>query len=97
MKTNYPMPDGMQEFGITETKTHIYINTFRVKPELRGRGIGTEVMKQLQSARKAILLQSLADTREDARRLLAFYRRLGFKRVAGRYINGTIMEWRPEY
>lgn len=57
----------------------LYVEHFAIFPEMRGRGIGSDVIKMLkQSTQKPVVLEAeLPGTSEDATRRIAFYERCG--------------------
>lgn len=56
-----------------------FLEHFAVQPELRGGGIGSQIMQSyLQSSEKPIIIEVEADESEISLRRINFYRRLGF-------------------
>jgi GNAT superfamily N-acetyltransferase len=71
-------------------KDHIWLFNLEVQADFQNRGLGSEVMRQLQSLKKTIALIPLPD-KGKATALERFYHRLGFVWVG----NKQQMIWRP--
>ena len=57
-----------------------FIEHFAVREDLRGKGIGTQILHQyLKHEKKSVVLETERPTTAVAKRRIAFYKRLGFK------------------
>lgn len=68
----------------------IWLASLNVPARLRGRGVGTMVLQNLQRLGRPIVLEAVAD-RGHATRLRRFYERLGFRPTRRR----NEMRWTP--
>lgn len=77
------VPDGLHGFiNYWELDGFVYVEHFAVQPELRGQGIGAELMTELRTRVGNVALVLEAEPPQDsmmAQRRIAFYERLGFK------------------
>lgn len=76
----------------------IYIEHFAVAPELRGRGKGAAMMKEMllrESGKTLVLEAELPSEGEVAKRRIGFYERLGFMMNEYSYIQPPLIKGEP--
>ena len=70
-----------------------YIEHFAVNPEIRGHGLGTELMHEyLKQVKTSVVIEVEAADTLIARRRIAFYERLGFALSDIEYIQPSLRE-----
>lgn len=74
---------------------HLYLVTLRVKPEWRGQGIGSTMIRRLKREGKPIELYPVPDTQDEQAALERFYWQHGFKPLTTRYDDSNLV-WKPE-
>ncbi|MBI3272469.1 MAG: GNAT family N-acetyltransferase [Planctomycetes bacterium] len=65
-------------FGLWSLEGFSFLEYFAVRPELRGRGIGTLVMRDLLAGSASMVLEVEPPHDEESRRRISFYEGLGF-------------------
>ena len=78
----------------TDHGGHIELVRLVVSEEHRGRGIGTQAVRELQSQGKPIRLEA-APEQGKKRALHRFYKRLGFRPIGTNFIGETVFQWNP--
>jgi GNAT superfamily N-acetyltransferase len=79
---------------ITRRAKKIEVDILTVLEELRGRGLGTRAMRNLQKLGQPIELTAVPEIgKKEA--LHRFYKQLGFRAVGKDCIGRTIFNWKP--
>ncbi|HWQ74357.1 MAG TPA: GNAT family N-acetyltransferase, partial [Syntrophomonas sp.] len=74
-----------------------FIEHFAVSPEVRGRGLGTEIMHgYLERTKGSVVLEVETDETLKARRRIGFYERLGFILSDVTYIQPLLRKESPD-
>jgi GNAT superfamily N-acetyltransferase len=80
---------------ITRRAKKIEVDILTVLEELRGRGLGTRAMRNLQKLGQPIELTAVPDSRRKAT-LHRFYTRLGFRPLRKSSSGFTVFSWTPK-
>jgi GNAT superfamily N-acetyltransferase len=78
----------LSRLELADLGDHLYLNVLEVKPEFRGQGVGTKVLKRVKDyARerglKLALVPHPLSAEIEKPRLVQFYRHMGFKGTRG--------------